>query len=210
MGTVAAAERAALCDLLLELGPDAPTLSGEWTTRDLAAHLVVRERRPDAGPGIVTSALAGYSERVRLGEAERPFPEIVERVRRGPPRWNPMRVAAIDRLANTIEFFVHHEDVRRAQPGWTTRALARDLEATLVSLLPRFGKMLVRKADVGITVSPAGEPTFTLKDSDPTADVAGPIGECVLYFYGRSSVAAVDITGPGDAVRTLQATAFGI
>ena len=37
----------ALCDLFEEVGPDAPTLCGDWTTRDLAAHLVMRERRPD-------------------------------------------------------------------------------------------------------------------------------------------------------------------
>lgn len=210
MGSVAAAERAALCDLLIELGPDTPTLAGEWTTRDLAAHLVVRERRPDAGPGILTSAFAGYSERVRLAEAERPFPDLVDRVRRGPPRWSPMRVPAVDRLTNTIEFFVHHEDVRRAQPSWTVRSLAPELEATLVALLRPFAKLLLRKAEVGITVSPAGEARITLKSDEPSADVAGPIGECVLYFYGRSSVARVDLDGPPDAVRTLQATAFGI
>ena len=47
----ARAERASLCDLLAEVGPDAPTLCEGWTTALLAAHLVVRERRPDGGPG---------------------------------------------------------------------------------------------------------------------------------------------------------------
>jgi uncharacterized protein (TIGR03083 family) len=46
--TLARAERAALCDLFDEVGPDAPTLCAGWTTRDLAAHLVIRERRADA------------------------------------------------------------------------------------------------------------------------------------------------------------------
>src|SRR5882762_622635 len=36
-------ERRELCDLFLELGPDAPTLCEGWTTLDLAAHLVLRE-----------------------------------------------------------------------------------------------------------------------------------------------------------------------
>ena len=91
MPSVAATERNLLCDLFLEVGPDAP-LAGEWTARDLAAHLVVRERRPDAGPGILTRALATYSERVRVTEAERPWTEIVDRVRNGPPMWSPIRV----------------------------------------------------------------------------------------------------------------------
>ena len=54
-------ERAALCELFAEVGPDAHTLCGEWTTRDLAAHLVVRERRPDAAIGIIVSKAAGYT-----------------------------------------------------------------------------------------------------------------------------------------------------
>src|SRR5438067_1422161 len=48
-----AAERARLADLLDELGPDALTLLPPWTTRDIAAHLVLRERDPLAGPGLV-------------------------------------------------------------------------------------------------------------------------------------------------------------
>ncbi len=117
MSTPARLERLALCELFDELGPDEPTLCGDWTTRDLAAHLVVRERRPDAGPGLVLPFLADYAEQVRQEEATRPFADIVERVRRGPPRWNPMRFEPIDALANSIEFFVHHEDVRPRPAG---------------------------------------------------------------------------------------------
>jgi len=54
-------ERQALCDRFDEVGPDEPTLSGEWTTRDLAAHLIVRERRPDAAGGILIGAIAGVT-----------------------------------------------------------------------------------------------------------------------------------------------------
>src|SRR5262249_60545235 len=50
---VLAAGGAALCDTLERVGPAAPTLCEGWTTADLAAHLVVRERKPLAGPGIV-------------------------------------------------------------------------------------------------------------------------------------------------------------
>jgi hypothetical protein len=48
-----AAERSQLCDLLEELGPGAPTLLGPWTARDLAAHLILRERDHLAAPGLV-------------------------------------------------------------------------------------------------------------------------------------------------------------
>ena len=52
-----AVERDELCDLFVARGPDAPTLCEGWTTADLAAHLVVRERNPLAGPGIVFGGL---------------------------------------------------------------------------------------------------------------------------------------------------------
>jgi hypothetical protein len=38
-------ERQQLCELFVELGPDAPTLLEPWSTRDLAAHLVVGKRQ---------------------------------------------------------------------------------------------------------------------------------------------------------------------
>ena len=89
--------------LFLEVGPDAPTLSGDWTTRDLAAHMVIRERRPDAAVGIVAAKLARYGERVRVEEAERPYEEIIERLRGGPPIWSPTRVDAVDALADRVD-----------------------------------------------------------------------------------------------------------
>ena len=207
----AAAERALLCDLFIEVGPDAPTRSGEWTTRDLAAHLVIRERRPDAAPGIVVPALAGYTERVQRAEAERPYTEIVDRVRSGPPMWSPTRVPAVDALANTVEFFVHHEDVRRAQPGWSARTLDPALDAKLADLLggPVL-KRMVRRAPVGLVAEPAGHPAVTLREGTPTVTISGPVGEIVLYLYGRRAVAEVTLTGDDDAITQLEATPLGI
>ena len=49
----------------------------------------------DGAIGILAKPLAGYGERVRRHEARRPYPEIVERVRTGPPLLSPMRPAAI-------------------------------------------------------------------------------------------------------------------
>src|SRR5215467_11727435 len=57
-------ERAALCALFDETGPQAPTLCAGWRTADLAAHLVLRERRPDAAVGILGGPLARHTQRV--------------------------------------------------------------------------------------------------------------------------------------------------
>jgi hypothetical protein len=41
-------------------------------------------------------------------------------------------------------------------------------------------------------------------------DVSGPIGELVLFIYGRRTVARVELNGPDDAVAALEATRFGV
>ncbi len=73
-------ERGRLCDLFLEVGPDSPTLCEGWTTADLAAHLVIRERKPLAAPGIVAGGRLGeYSEKVRLATRDgASFTDLVE------------------------------------------------------------------------------------------------------------------------------------
>jgi uncharacterized protein (TIGR03085 family) len=210
MTSVAAAERDALCDLFLEVGPEAPTLAGDWTTRDLAAHLVVRERRPDAAAGILIRPLAEYAEKVRRAEADRPWEQLVALVRRGPPAWNPMRLEPVDRLTNSVEFFVHHEDVRRARPEWRPRELEAALEDAMATIIGRGGRMLTRKADVGITLSPDGREPIRLRAGTPAVTISGPLGECVLYVYGRKSVAQVQLDGPPDAVSTVESASFGL
>jgi uncharacterized protein (TIGR03085 family) len=206
----ARAERVALCDLFLELGPDAPTLLEGWTTRDLAAHLVMRERRPDAAAGMLVPLLAKHAEDVRIREKERPWIELVARVREGPPVWNPMHLEPVDTMTNTIEFFVHHEDVRRAQEGWTVRDLAADLSAALTTAMDRVGGLLTRKAKVGLVLDPDGGEPIRLRRGQPVVTIRGPIGEGVLYAYGRKDVAAVTLDGPDDATAAVAAARFGL
>ena len=137
--TAASRERAALVKTMRSVGPDAPTLCGEWTTRDLAAHLVLRERRPDAAAGILVPALAGYTARKqqRLAGAT-DWPDLLEMVASGPPVYSPLKL--LDPLVNTTEMFIHHEDVRRATPDWQPR----DLDSDLASALRRQVRLAVR------------------------------------------------------------------
>jgi uncharacterized protein (TIGR03085 family) len=209
MTSVAAAERSALCDVLLEVGPDAPTLCEGWTTRDLAAHLVVRDRRPDATAGIAIRALAGYGEKVRQTESERPWEELVELIRRGPPMWNPTRLEPVDRFVNSTEYFVHHEDVRRAQPGWSSRPIDAELADAIATTLRRGGRLLARKAKVGIVVEADDREPIRVRSGPPDVIMRGPIGECTLYLLGRKSVAQVELDGSADAVAEIEAAPFG-
>src|SRR5262245_52492959 len=122
--TYAQEERAALAALLEKTGPDGCTLCEGWQTRDLAAHLVLRERRPDAAAGVMGGPLAGYTARVQRQYLSRySYPELVGLFRSGPPPLSLFAIPGADEAANPVEYFVHHEDVRRAGEEWTERPL---------------------------------------------------------------------------------------
>ena len=195
MTAYAQRERRLLAGLLLRLGPDQPTLCEGWTTRDLAAHLVVRDRRPDAAAGAMIKALNGHGERVRLRTAARPYEEVVHEVRT-PPWWSPVSNPLTDEAANTIEFFVHHEDARRGQPDWQPRDLDPGLSAALWRNVKLTGKLVLRRAGVAVTVRSEGHGSFSVGEA-PTTTLSGPPGELALYLTGRTESARVVIEGHG-------------
>lgn len=198
-------ERQALCDLLSRIGPDAPTLCQGWTTGDLAAHLVTRERRPDAGPGIMVPLLAGYTERVqRKITKEHTFPRLLELLRPGPPAWSLFGMPGVDAAANTVEFFVHHEDVRRAQPGWAPRELPAALEDVLWRRL-KMGRLTLRRLPVQITMVEPGGRTQRVTKGGRQARVHGLPSELTLWTVGRRDVARVELTGEAEAIDVLSA-----
>jgi len=197
-------ERAALADLMDSLGPDAPTLCGGWDTYDLAAHLVARDRRPDSGPGLVLSTFAGWTEKVRLGmKKEHSYLELLDLLRQGPPVWSPMGLPFIESASNTVEYYIHHEDVRRAQPGWTPRALPRGLEDALWGRLRAGGRLMLRSAPTGVTLVAPGGRSVTARQSEPMVTLTAAPSELILYCAGRQAIARVDAEGPSGAVAQL-------
>jgi len=203
-------ERAELCDLFDRVGPDAATLCEGWTTRDLAAHLVVRERRPDAALGILAAPFERHGEKVRLQAAARPWDQLVQQVRSGPPTLSLFGIPAIDRAANTMEYFIHHEDVRRAVPDWTTRALDQAFEDELWNVVRRMSKLMVRSAPSGVTLAPPTSGSVVAHKGEPMVRVVGAAGELALFVYGRQGHSQVELEGPADAVRALRDASFGI
>lgn len=202
-------ERTALCDLFDEVGPAAPTLCEGWTTADLAAHLVVRERRPDAALGIVAAPFARHGERVRAETATQPFDQLVQTVRGGPPVLSPFSLPGVDRLANTMEFYIHHEDVRRCN-GSGPRELDPELEAQLWDVVRRGSRMMLRKAPVGIELRLPDGRSVVAKRKAPSVVVTGPVGELALFVYGRQGAAEVELDGEPDAVEAAMTASFGI
>lgn len=195
-----AAERAALADALSAAGPDAPTLCAGWQARELAAHLVVRERRPDASLGALLPPLRGWGERVRDGYTRMPFDELVELVRTGPPPTSPYALPGVDARVNLVEHFVHGEDVRRATDQWQPRVLPPGLQRALWRAMS-FARLYYRRSPVGVVLRlPGGERKVVIA-KQPSVTLTGDPGEHVLYATGRGGHARIDVEGPDEALR---------
>ncbi len=210
MSSLAQSERLRLCDTALVVGPDAPTLSGEWNVRDLLAHLVVRDSDPVGGPGIVLPPLAFLTERRMRSIARAEFAHLVERVRR-PAVWAPARLPQLDRALNTLEFFVHHEDIRRAQPGWAPRELTVGEQKQLWKAIGYAGRGLVRPSGVPVAIrwEETGVET-TLRRGERPVMVTGDPGEITLFLFGRDQVSGLAFDGPPPHVTKLRHAGLGI
>ena len=212
MSSFAASERTHLCAVAQQVGPDASTLCGEWTVRDLLVHLLVREGSP-AAVGIMVKPLGGLLDKAsrRLGEQE--FDELVKQLRHGPPAWSPFALPKVGAMFNLLEFFVHHEDIRRAQPEWRPRALPSRDEDAIWKAGRRAGRGLVAKSGAGVGVvaerTDTGE-RVTLSRSTPTVTVHGLPSEITLFLFGRKAQAQVELDGEPEDVARLEGASLGI
>ena len=206
-----AIEREQLCALLDRLGPQAPTLISPWTTLDIAAHLVLRERDLIAAPGLVVpGAWTRFAERRQLALTRTGFPHLVATLRSGPPA-GFFRIPWVRRFPSLNEFFVHHEDVRRAN-GLAPRATPPAEDAALFDNVARSRLLLARRLrGVGLELVWTGtDKVITARRGVPTARVRGHPGELLLFLFGRQEAADVEITGAPEAIETLQRTQFGM
>ena len=207
-------ERDELCNLFLELGPAAPTLCEGWSTTDLAAHLVVRERDLRSAPGILLGdrfpALERYTTELMDRAEEKGYEYLVARVRSGPPP-GPFRLRRLRTVVNLNEFYVHHEDVRRANGG-RPRPDRPDLQDALWSVLGKSARLqLHRLKGVGVDYirSDSGE-RINARKGEPLARLVGLPGELALLLSGRREAAQVEVQGDAEAVATFEAAKLGI
>jgi uncharacterized protein (TIGR03085 family) len=185
--TAAQRERAALVETMRAVGPDAPTLCGDWTTRDLAAHLVVREGRLDATAGVAVPFLAGYTDKVQRQVTQSTgWEELLDRIASGPPLYSPFKL--LDPVANMGEMFIHHEDVRRAQPGWEPRRLDGGTVKALGRGLPLMARLTLAKAPARVSLRTPDGKTLATVGRGPELTVIGEPEEVLLFISGRDEV----------------------
>lgn len=200
MSTHAKRERLILADLLESSGPEAPTLCEGWKSRDLAAHVVVRERRADAAGGLLLKPLAARLDRVQGEFTSKPYEELIQLIRTGPPRMSPYALKQIDEAANTVEFYIHAEDLRRAAPDWTPRELDSVFQEALWKRMEKMARIFGRKSPVGLVLRRPDGQTAVARKGTPVVTVTGEPNELVLYVSGRQRVARVEEEGEKEAV----------
>jgi uncharacterized protein (TIGR03085 family) len=207
--SLATDERAAICVEFERSGPDKPTLCTGWNTRDLLAHLLVRERQPWVSAGLVVPVLAPVVDRAMRGYADTPWSEMIDQLRAGPPSWSPFRIEKVDEVANGAEFFVHHEDVRRGEPGWEPRPPEPARDDLLWDMLGRAGRMMFRRSPAGIVLRrPSGEQQV-VSTGRGVVTIVGEPGELLMVAFGRSA-ARVQYEGDPTTVESVVNAERGI
>ncbi|NMM32231.1 MAG: TIGR03085 family protein [Cellulomonas sp.] len=203
--------RAQLALALTDAGPDAPTLCEGWQSRQLAAHVVLREHSPLAGAGIVVPALAARTERAieQLADTARSedgYRDLVARVASEPAGWSPMSWAG--EQVNLVEYFVHTEDVRRGGGPVPPLALEPEHAEALWRSLVLRASMFYRRVPAGIVLvrtdgvrrrvrrAPSGHGTVVIR---------GAVGELLLHAFGRGAASDVGIEGARADVEALRA-----
>ncbi len=173
------------------------------------------------GAGLLGGPLARYTAHVQRSLAGRtPYSRLVQIVRNGPPRFSVFGIPGMDERANLVEYFVHHEDVLRAAPGWQPRGLDPGLAEQLWQRLQlRVTRMILRKVPVGIELARddvgsddagRGGPSrtgrqlrITIRNGTPVVTVVGNPAELTLWALGRTTVAQVRLEGAETPVKTL-------
>lgn len=189
-------ERLALCNLFVELGPDSPTLCEGWTTLDLAAHLVLREH------------FRRWGEERLAAEKAKGLPRLVERLRAEAPLV-PWRLPGVRTLVNGVEYFIHHEDVRRAN-GLGPRPRRPDLEDLSWRMLGILGRRPVRRTRRLSLTLVAEDGRRRSFGSGERVTLRGPATELLLYVSGRRDAAVVEVAGSAEALGALEAATTGL
>lgn len=210
MTSIAASERTHLCALAQQLGPDAPTLCGDWTVKDLVVHLLLREGSP-AAAGLLLPPLSGALARASEKRAAEDFATLVKRLRHGPPVLSPFAIPKLGSMLNLLEFYIHHEDVRRAQPEWSPRSLPAATQDGLWRAVKIAGRGLVMKSPVGVVIERTDTGSRArLKKGSRDVVLRGLPSELALYTYGRKEQARVDVDGKAEDVDALDGTPLGL
>lgn len=203
MRTDPPSERAELAASFAELGPEAPTILPGWDAEDLLEHLVLRESAPHLilGPRL-PGPLGDRAREARERRREESWERRVEAFRAGPGPLSP--AGRLDALSGQAELLIHHEDLRRAQPGWEPRPPAAERDRSAWRALGLMAPLAMKvPADVTF-VSPLGGRRIGSRHAAGSLRVHGEPLDLLLWVTGRDDVARVRIHGDDGGRRALE------
>ena len=118
-------------------------------------------------------------------------------------------MSSVDEAVNRNEYFIHHEDVRRAQPGWQPRELAPDFAAALWAGLRTPARLALRRTPAQVTITAPGHGSVVAGRGGPMVDLVGPPGELLLFVTGRQAHALVELAGPEEITDRMRTRRYG-
>ena len=199
------AEREAMVRTLHATDPQAPTLCEGWNVSRLLAHLIMREERPwkMVGDGLRRDAPGqerSLNPLAAQARTEFGYHQLVDRFAAGAQGISPVRLGGD--AVNLLEFFVHHEDIRRGSGEAEPRELPEGQERELRRRLPLMARMGYRRSPVGVVLELPGGEQARVRRGDPAVTITGPVSELALHAMGRRSAARVEVSGaPGSVDR---------
>lgn len=208
-----AASRDALVAALYAAGPNEPTLVEEWQTQHLAAAVFLKENPHHITErGYGSHAAARTAAITQLGEessSRKAFYNLVRKIADGPEEApTPSRPSMLSRLRRAVSprkpetqnlllhFFVHTEDVRRAQTRWAPRKLTDAYADALFEQLRDQARKYYANAKTGYVLIRTNGERIVAKRGTAQTFVTGPAGELVLHALGRPDHALVLIDRP--------------
>ncbi len=189
--------RTSLCDTLNEVGALAPTNCEGWLAQDLAAHLWLREHRPDALPGIGWPRFAAYTQRVRVEALHRNgFPRLVSDLRRAA---SPMGVGPLA----LAEFLIHGIDV--ARPNGIEHELTAGDQARIRPLADMLVRGTVSRFGGRAVIRPTSGRPLALGRGDRPVLISGTPSEILYFVSGRLDEARVELAAEPEALARFRA-----
>jgi hypothetical protein len=108
---------------------------------------------------------------------------------------------------NTVEFFIHVEDVRRAGAGSEPRPISPELADALWARVGPGG--MAKKVPATIVITSPGRADKE-RGTGPRLTLAGDPGELTMFGAGRQAASRVEISGDETLADRLRAAPLGI
>lgn len=201
------AERKHLIETFERVGATAPTLCEGWDAEDLLRHLVMREIYPHRSLLSKVPLKSADESRHLVDEIEdADYDSLLETFTEGRQRYSPLQLGLVDRAMNTLEYVIHHEDLRRAQDPPIGRVLSNSDQQRIFTHLSTMAQVLFLKAPVRVVLRAPGVGEFTAlatKRHGRTVTITGAPLELAMYAFGRDH-AHVELSGEDEALRKFE------